>query len=106
LNYYFGSKIANPTVVTASTYQVLSGDGAVTAAPTASAAYTLPDCVGPSGETYTISNPQSAFPLTITGKTGQPINGLTTAITVPSNSTVTLRDVANPKTVSGCHWVM
>jgi lysophospholipase L1-like esterase len=106
LNYYFGYKVGNPNVITASTYQILSGDGAITAAPTANAAYTMPDCTGPSGESYVISNPQSAHTLTIIGETGQPINGLTTAITIPSNSTVTLRDVANPKTTSGCHWVM
>jgi len=106
LNYYYGYSIANPNVVTANTYQMLSGDRAVTAAPTANAAYTMPDCTGPSGESYTISNPQSAFTLTITGGPSQPINGLTSAITIPSNSTVTLRDVANPKTTSGCHWVM
>jgi lysophospholipase L1-like esterase len=106
LNYYYGSKISNPNVVTATTYQMLSGDGAITAAPTAASAYTMPDCTGPSGESYVISNPQAAFAVTIIGKTSQPINGLTTAITIPSNSTVTLRDVANPKTSSGCHWVM
>ena len=106
LNYYFGNKVGNPNVVTATTYQMLSSDGAITAAPTAAAAYTMPDCVGPSGETYTISNPQSTFALTIIGKSGQPINGLATAITIPSNSLVTLRDVPNPKNISGCHWVM
>jgi hypothetical protein len=106
LNYYFGSKLANPTNVTSNTYQMLSGDGAVTTAPSANAAYTMPDCVGPSGESYTISNPQSAFAVTIVGKANQPINGLTTAITIPSNGTVTLRDVPNAKSSSGCHWVM
>ncbi|HEY8997180.1 MAG TPA: SGNH/GDSL hydrolase family protein, partial [Edaphobacter sp.] len=106
LNYYFGYTIDNPNVVTAATYTMASGDGAVTAAPTANAAWTLPDCTGPSGATYTISNPQSAFTLTIQGKANQPINGLTTPVTVPANSTVTLRDVPNPKNVSGCHWVM
>lgn len=106
LNYYFGSSLTNPHVVTANTYQMLSSDGAVTAAPTANAAYTMPDCTGPSGMTYTISNPQSAFTLTVIGGTNQPINGLATAITIPSNSSVALRDVPNPKTTSGCHWAM
>jgi trimeric autotransporter adhesin len=106
LNYYNGSKLSNPNVVTATTYQMLSSDGAITAAPTANAAYTMPDCTGPSGESYVISNPQSAFTVTIVGGANQPINGLATAITIPSNSTVTLRDVANPKNVSGCHWAM
>lgn len=106
LNYFFGNNLANPNVVTANTYQMLSSDGAVTAAPTGAAAYTMPDCTGPSGVTYTISNPQAISVLTIVGQSNQPINGLATPITIPSNSTVTLRDVANPKTVSGCHWVM
>jgi lysophospholipase L1-like esterase len=106
LNYYFGYSLSNPNVVTASTYTMASGDGAVTATPTTNAAWTLPDCVGPSGATYTITNMQSAYSLTIQGQTGQPINGLTTPVTVPANSTVTLHDVPNPKNVSSCHWVM
>jgi lysophospholipase L1-like esterase len=106
LNYTYGFNKANPNVITATSYQMLSGDGAITAAPTANAAYTAPDCVGPSGVEYVISNPQSAFTVTIAGKSGEPINGLMTAIVVPSNGTITLRDVPNPKSVSGCHWVM
>jgi hypothetical protein len=66
----------------------------------------MPDCTGPSGESYVISNPQAASAVTIVGQANQPINGLSMPITIPSNSTVTLRDVANPKSGSGCHWVM
>jgi hypothetical protein len=106
LNRYFGYNEANPHVITATTVTLASSDGAVTAAPTANAAYTMPDCTGPSGATYSISNPQSAFTVTIVGQANQPINGLTTPIAIPPNSTVTLRDVPNPKNVSGCHWTM
>jgi len=106
LNYFYGFNTSNPNVITAATYQMLAGDGAITAAPTANAAYTAPNCVGPSGVDYVISNPQSAFTVSVVGQSGQPINGLTTPIVIPSNSSVTLHDVANPKTVSGCHWVM
>jgi trimeric autotransporter adhesin len=106
LNYTYGFNKSNPNVVTAATYQMLSGDGAITAAPTANAAYTMPDCVGPTGAEYVIDNPQSAFTVSVVGAAGQPINGLTSPIVIPSNGTVTLRDVANPKTTSGCHWVM
>ena len=56
--------------------------------------------------TATISNPRSAHTLTIVGGANQPINGLTSAITIGSNSTVKLTDVPNAKTVSGCHWAM
>jgi hypothetical protein len=106
LNYYYGTTAAAPHIVATTTYTMVSGDRFVEAAPTANAAYTMPDCTGPSGEVYTINNPQAAHTLTITGGTSQPINGLSSAITIPSNSTVTLRDVANPKTVSGCQWAM
>ncbi|HXE07754.1 MAG TPA: SGNH/GDSL hydrolase family protein [Acidobacteriaceae bacterium] len=106
LNYYYGYTAAQPHLVTANTYTLASGDDFVTAAPTANAAYTMPDCTGPSGAVYTISNPQSAFTLTIQGGASQPINGLTSAITIPPNSTVKLTDVPNPKSVSGCHWAM
>jgi trimeric autotransporter adhesin len=106
LNRYFGYNDANPHVITGATVTLASGDGAVTAVPTANAAYTMPDCTGPSGATYTISNPQSAFTVTIVGRANQPINGVTTPIAIPPNSTVTLKDVANPKNVSGCHWAM
>jgi hypothetical protein len=107
LNYYNSQySLSNPHVVSAAAYQMLSGDVAVTAAPSANAAYTMPDCTGPSGATYTISNPQSAFSVTVIGEANEPINGVTTGVAVPANSTVTLRDVANPKSGSGCHWVM
>jgi lysophospholipase L1-like esterase len=106
LNYTYGFNRSNPNVVTSNTYQMLSGDGAITAAPTANATYTAPDCMGPSGVEYVISNPQSAFTVSIVGGSGQPINGLTTPIVIPSNSTISLHDVANPKNVSGCHWTM
>lgn len=106
LNYYSGYNIGNPNTVTATTYQIAAGDGAVTAAPTGNAAYTAPDCTGVSGVAYVIANPQSAHTLTITGGSSQPINGLTSAITIASNSTATLRAVANSKVTGGCHWSM
>lgn len=107
LNYYNSTySLANPNVVSAAAYQMLSGDRAITVTPSAAMALTAPDCTGPSGESYTISNPQSAYAVTVIGKASQPINGLATAITIPNNSTVVLRDVPNPKSTSGCHWVM
>ena len=107
LNYSYGYNEANPHVVTAAAYTMAAGDGYVTASPSAAQALTLPDCTGPSGVTYTVNNPQSAFAVTVvTGNAAQPINGLTTAVTVPANGTAVFRDVANPKAASGCHWAM
>ena len=106
LNYDNGYKVENPHYVATATYTMTAADGAVVNTTTANAAWTMPDCTGQSGAVYTISNPQSAHTLTIVGGTNQPINGLTSAITIPSNSTVKLTDVPNAKTVSGCQWVM
>ncbi len=107
LNYYNGTTAANPAVVTATTHTIASGEGYITANPTANQTLTLPDCTGPSGATYTVANIQSAFTVgVVTGNSSQLINGLSsgTAVSVPSNSSVVFRDVPNPKTVSGCHW--
>jgi hypothetical protein len=107
LNYYFGSNQANPHVVTAAAYTMLAGDGYITSNPTANQTLTLPDCTGQSGAVYTVTNLQSTFTVSVlAGSSSQLIDGLAagTAVAVPSNSSVSFRDVANPKNVSGCHW--
>jgi trimeric autotransporter adhesin len=106
LNYDNGYKLENPNYVSTATYTLAAGDGAIVNTATANAAWTMPDCTGQSGAVYTISNPQSAHTLTIVGGTSQPINGLSTPITIASNSSVRLTDVPNAKTVSGCHWTL
>jgi lysophospholipase L1-like esterase len=108
LNYYFGSNSAIPTIVTA-THTIAPGEGYITANPTANATLTLPDCTGLSGVTYTVTNIQSAFTVgVVAGSSSQLINGLaaSTVVPVPAHGSLTLRDVPNPKTVSGCHWEM
>jgi trimeric autotransporter adhesin len=107
LNYYFGSNQANPHVVTATSYTMLAGDGYITANPAANQTLTLPDCTGQSGAVYTVTNLQSAFSVgVLAGSSSQLIDGLAagTAVSVLSNSSVSFRDVANPKSTSGCHW--
>jgi hypothetical protein len=110
LNYFYGYNDTNPHNVTSLPYTMAAGDGAVSLAGLTNAgAMTLPDCTGQSGATYRINNPQSAFAVTVTLLNGsQLINGLPlgSTVTVPANGTLTLRDVPNPKTVSGCHWEM
>lgn len=107
LNYYFSQySESSPHVITAGT-TLASSDAAVSVGTlTAAIALVMPDCTGPTGATYLISNPQSAFAVTIAGGASQPINGLTSAITIAANSTVRLTDVANPRSTAGCHWVM
>ncbi|MGD0443021.1 MAG: SGNH/GDSL hydrolase family protein [Edaphobacter sp.] len=107
LNYYFGFNQANPHVVTAASYTMLAGDGYITSNPVANQTLTLPDCTGQSGAVYTVTNLQSTFSTgVVAGSSSQLIEGLAvgTVVPVPSNSSVSFRDVANPKSVSGCHW--
>ncbi|MBB5340696.1 SGNH/GDSL hydrolase family protein [Tunturiibacter gelidoferens] len=109
LNYYFGYNQMNPHVVSAGSYTMQAGDGYITASPTANQTLTLPDCTGQSGAVYTVTNLQSAFTVgVVAGSSAQLINGLaaSTVVPVPANGSLTLRDVPNPKTVSGCHWEM
>ncbi|HTH53544.1 MAG TPA: hypothetical protein VL495_06315, partial [Edaphobacter sp.] len=110
LNYYFGHNDANPASVTSLPYAMAAGDGTVSLSGLTNAGtLTLPDCTGQSGAVYRIVNPQSTFAVTVTPlNSSQLINGLgfATPVTVPANSSLTLRDVPEPKTVGGCHWEM
>ncbi|QNI36818.1 GDSL-type esterase/lipase family protein [Edaphobacter albus] len=110
LNYTFGYNETNPHVVAALPYSMTAADGAVSLSGLANAGVmTLPDCTGQSGAIYRINNPQSTYTVTVAPlNSSQLINGLEFAsvVTVPANSTLTLRDVPNPKNVSGCHWEM
>ena len=107
LNYYYGYTATNPHMLACSgSYTLASGDGVATVTPTSACALTLPDCTGPSGEQYVVNNPQSLYPVTLMGGANQPINGSASSITIPANGSVTLTDVPNAKTTSGCYWQM
>ena len=111
LNYYFGSTAASPNTTTAATYQMLSGDGYLEANPSANGqVITLPDCMGPTGATYTVTN-ISAFTSSVKGGTfnglAETINFTTigTAVSLPINTSIVFRDVRNASmSASGCHW--
>ena len=110
LNYAFGYSMLNPHAVTSLPYAMAAGDGEVSLLGVSGAgALTLPDCTGQSGAVYRISNPQAAYAVTVGPlNANQLINGLAfgTTITVPANGTLAVRDVPNPKSISGCHWEM
>jgi trimeric autotransporter adhesin len=107
LNYASGYNEDNPNVVTSLPYTMTAADGYVSlSGVTGAGTLSLPDCTGQSGAVYRVNNPQSTYVVSVqTGNANQLINGLP-ALTVPANGTLTLRDVPNPKTVSGCHWEM
>ena len=107
LNYVYGANEASPHVVTTLGYQMTAADGYISLSGLSGpGTLTLPDCTGQSGAAYRINNPQSAYVVSVVPlNAGQPINGLS-MVGVPANSTVTLRDVPNPRNVSGCHWEM
>lgn len=110
LNYYFGYNEANPHTVTSLPYNMTAADGVISlSGVTGSGNLTLPDCTGQSGAVYRINNPQSAYAITVSPlNANQLINGIAfgTPVAVPANGSLALRDVPNPKTVSGCHWEM
>jgi lysophospholipase L1-like esterase len=110
LNYASGYNGDDPNVVTTLPYTMTAADGYVSLnGVTGAGTLTLPDCTGQSGAVYRINNPQSTYAVSVkAGNANQLINGLpaATTVTVPGNGLLTLRDVPNPKTVSGCHWEM
>jgi phospholipase/lecithinase/hemolysin len=110
LNYTFGYNDLNQHTVTSLPYSMIAADGSMSVAGvTGAGTLTLPDCTGQSGATYRVNNPQSIYAVSVKALNGsQLINGLAaaTAVTVPANGTLTLRDVPNAKVASGCHWEM
>ena len=107
LNWYFGFNEANPHVLaTLSGFTMTCADGYLDlGAITAAGNISLPDCTGASGASFRFNNAQSAVALTVTAdSSAHPINGSSTAITIPANGTLTLRLVPNPKTTAGWHW--
>jgi lysophospholipase L1-like esterase len=110
LNYSFGYNEMNVHSVTTLPYSMTAADGYVsTAGVTSVGTLTLPDCTGQSGATYRINNSQAAYAVTVVPmNASQLINGraLSNGVPVPANGSVTLRDIPNAKSVSGCHWEM
>ena len=107
LNWYFGYNESNPHVVTTlSGFTMACSDGSLDlGGVTAAGNITLPDCTGASGATFRFNNAQSAVAITITpDAASHPLNGLSTAVTLPANASLTLRLVPNPKSTAGWHW--
>ncbi len=110
LDWSFGYGDAGPHAVSSANYTMAANDGAVNLQPTAATSIRLPSCVGQSGATYRVGNPQNAFPVTLRAVAGsQPVNGVdysSTGLPVAGNSTLVLRDVPNAGGAAGCHWEM
>jgi lysophospholipase L1-like esterase len=109
LNYLTGTTAANPTVLTASGTLTWSQARVVRAVPAANMTITLPACDGPTGQTVTIINTQSAsgtYTVGVTAATGQTVNGVAagTNVTVPDGGSLILSDQLNAASTGGCHW--
>jgi lysophospholipase L1-like esterase len=107
LNWYFGYNESNPHIVATLTgFTMACSDGYLDLGGVAAGGnITLPDCTGASGAAFRFNNPQSTYAITITAdSSAHPINGSSTAVTIPANGTLTLRLVPNPKTTAGWHW--
>jgi hypothetical protein len=107
LNWYFGYNDANPHIVSSlSGFTMACSDGAIDLSGlTAGGNIALPDCTGASGATFRINNPQSAYAVTVTAdSSSHPVNGSSSAVSVPSGGSLVLHLVPNPKTAAGWHW--
>jgi lysophospholipase L1-like esterase len=107
LNWYFGYNDGNPHVVAAlSSFTMACSDGAIELSGlTAGGNIALPDCTGASGATFRIDNPQTAYAVTVTADSpSHPVNGSSSAVTVPAGGSLVLHLVPNPKTAAGWHW--
>lgn len=95
---------ANPTIYTANTVSMLSADRFVTAEPTSTAAYTLPDCLGVTGATYQIYNASTAADIiTFSGKTSEAITGLTTLAGQAPQAAIFQATLIS-QAAAGCGW--
>ena len=106
LAYYLGSTEANPTRVTSADYGMAAGDRYVTRASSTAGTLTLPDCTGPSGAVYHVTNTGAGAATIVSGSGSQPIGGFPGGVPVMPAMMVAVMDVANAKNVSGCTWAV
>jgi lysophospholipase L1-like esterase len=107
LNWYFGYNDLNPHgLTTLAGFTMACSDGAIDLSGlTAGGNIVLPDCTGASGATFRINNPQTAYAVTVTAdSSSHPVNGSSSAVTVPAGGSLVLHLVPNPKTTAGWHW--
>jgi len=104
-NYVFGSSSTQPHIVSSVPYTQVASDGFITLSGlSAGGNITATTCQSPIGVTFTINNPQSAQAVTWTPLAGEPANGTTSAVTIPSNGYLKATSVANDPSVAGCFW--
>ena len=103
-NYLFGYNESNPNNVAATTYQMLTSDGSITATGSAAQAFTTPDCTGLSGYKFVINNPTAYTDTIITGRAAQTLNGYTTAQNIAAHTSFTMTAKPYSEVTSGCYW--
>ena len=108
INYYFGSTAAAPTVYTSAATLLSSDRFADLTGCISTCNFVLPDGSGPTGEVYTLltgSVPTTVQGITIYGYT-QTVNGSSTPVTLPPDSTVRLLISPLPQASSGIAWII
>lgn len=98
-----------PATTTASTYAMTGTEQPLMANPaTNSQTVTLPDCIGFTATTFSVTNLQTSGANTVTivpASSGETMNGLTT-YTLPNASTATFKAIHGTDAVAGCTWQM
>ena len=93
---------SNPTVYSSNTVTMVSADRYATIIPTAAATATLPDCLGVTGATYSITNLSAgANTITVSGKASEAITG---TATIAQNVTAKFMATLISQAAAGCGW--
>jgi hypothetical protein len=100
---------AAPVLSTAATYAMTGIEAPLSVNPTThSQTVTLPDCVGFTGVTFSVTNVQTSGSNTVSvvpAASGESMNGLS-SVTLPNASTVTFKAVNGTDAAAGCTWQM
>jgi hypothetical protein len=105
LTYLTGYTASSPNTQTGTTYSMTPADAFVVANITGAAAYSLPPCLGLTGDprtTFTISNTGTAVAVTMSGVGGSTIAGST--IVAAGTTGVFLPTLVSPS-AGGCNWL-
>jgi hypothetical protein len=95
-----GTTATSPGVYTSATQALTSADNFTTAAVTAAATWSLPECLGLTGYVYRVQNP-TAFTITMAGINSEAISGGTL---VAPGATGYFKVVLTSASTGGCSW--
>jgi hypothetical protein len=105
-NWYTGSTIGNPTLITGTTHTIAAGEGYTSVTPSSTTALTLPSCIGYSTTTpFSVYNASTSATVTVAPPGGQNLNGGSGALSIPNAATGKFVVYPLSPTTAGCQWI-